>query len=147
MINEIVESGHKGVDKDVIQNAIGAIHMKMKNYAEATKYFFSAISIRPMEQYYCNAAQSLMMEYKPQAALNNCRVGLNLFRTEKPNQLYLRAHAAAHMTKNFLLADEMLSCADESEEVNALTGMRMMAGRKLWDEGVEIPRRGMEEGT
>jgi hypothetical protein len=138
MLYEIEENNDGGVDKDVVFNTIGAVHMKSRDYLMANGYFLSAINERPTEQYYCNFSQSLMMQGKPEEALRRCREWFVNFKEEKSEQLCLRAHAAAHLLKRFKQADDYLAKAGDSPEAKALMGMRLMAGRSKWKKGVEL---------
>jgi tetratricopeptide (TPR) repeat protein len=58
MLNSVMEINDGSVDQDSVLNCIGAIYMKMRDYGNATFNFLKAIEKRPIEQYYCNAAQS-----------------------------------------------------------------------------------------
>lgn len=138
MLNSVMENNDGSVDRDIVLNCIGAIYMKRREYGLATFYFFSAIEERPIEQYYCNVIQSLMMEKKPEQALQISKEFTLNFKANDSDQVYLRAHSAAHMLKDFKQADKLLAQAGDSQETNTLRGMRLMAGRSKWSKGVEL---------
>jgi Glycosyltransferase family 9 (heptosyltransferase) len=70
--------------------------------------------------------------------LNICKEWIESNSAEKCEQVYLRAHSAGHMLKQFKESDRLLKNAGNSPEAKIALGMRLMAGRTEWNKGVEL---------